>query len=182
MHVVTLLLKKILNIQNVLEIKCSHIRATLNIPVVFCRTQQMATTTCERPPMMRDALLPDPCTTQTIAPPDSQGAPRPLWAVAQELPELRQVQEHRAAWLRGHERAATTLALPPDSRTTATPNSTRSPVPDSPSSLRPVLAHRLATSLNAASWTLPLSSDTKITATRTIRPFVWVLVHLASPR
>ncbi len=153
------------------------------MPVVFCRTQQMATTTCELPPLMRDVPLPDPCTTQTIAPPDSQGVPRPLWAVAQELLELRQVQEHRAAWLQGHERVATTLALPPDSHTTATPNSTRSPAPDSPSSLRPVLAHRLATSpLNAASWTLPLSSDTKITATRTIRHFGWVLVRLASPR
>lgn len=144
----------------------------------------MATTTCELPPMMRDVQPPDPCTTQTIAPPASQGALQPLLAVAQELLELRQVREHQAAWLRGHERAATTLVLPLDSRTTAMPNSTRSPALGSPSSLRPVLAHRLATSLlNAASWTLPLSSDTKIMAThRTIRHFGWVLLRLASPR
>lgn len=144
----------------------------------------MATTTCELPPMMRDVPPPDPCTTQTIAPPASQEALRLWLAVAQELLELRQVREHQAAWHRGHERAAMTLVLPLDSRTTATPNSTRSPALGSPSSLRPVLAHRLAISLlNAASWTLPLSSDMKIMATRhTIRHFGWVLLHPALPR
>lgn len=135
--------------------------------------------------MTRDVLLPDPCTTQTTAPLVSQGAPRPWSAAALGLLlEPRRDREHQVAWLRVHERAATTPGLPRDSHTTATPSSTRLAAQDSPSSLRPAPAHRLATSpLNAACWTLPVSSAMKITAIpHTIPRFGWDLLPPALPR
>lgn len=82
--------------------------------------------------MMKSDLPPAPCTTLTIGPLLHQVALRLL--VVAQAPELQQVLEHRAAWLLGHEPAATTLDLLPDS---ATPSSTPSADQVSLSSLRP---------------------------------------------
>lgn len=120
---------------------------TLSVFLSPDRTLQTAITTCEPRPMMKVALPPAPCTILTIGPLLHQAVLQ-LLVVAQAA-EPQQVLEHRAAWLLGHEPAATTLDLLPDS---AMPSLTPSADQVSLSSLRPAPGLRQATfQLNAVS-------------------------------
>lgn len=152
------------------------------------RIPPTVTTMCEPPPTMKAALHPaPPCTTLTTAPlQELRGELHPSAAV---LP----AQERQPAVeplfplvpsppLVGH-RPATTHDLLPDFPTSATLNSTPSPVVARASSLQltPPLFPAISQE-SAASWTPLRSWLTTITDTpRITRPIAWVLPHPAWP-